>query len=192
MPEGTKALPANENDLLQRARRLDETALGAIFDAFYEPLYRYIQRHLGHDATAEDLTAEVFRRFLEQIAAGRGPTSHLKAWLYRVAHNLMVDELRRDKHRRHEPLDEDLPASDPSVGEQARQAAMKRDLQHALLQLSPKQQAVLTLKFQQGLDNEEIARTLGMNTGTVRALQQRGLRALQRLLQANGVLDEEE
>lgn len=192
MPEGTEAPPTNEHDLLQRARRLDESALGAIFDAFYEPLYRYIHRHLGHDATAEDLTAEVFRRFLEQIAAGNGPTSNLKAWLYRVAHNLMVDELRRGKHRRHEPLDEDLPASEPPVGEQAIQAAMKRDLQHALLQLSPKQQAVLTLKFQQGLENEEIARALGMNTGTVRALQQRGLRTLQRLLQANGVLEEDE
>jgi RNA polymerase sigma-70 factor (ECF subfamily) len=192
MPEGSKTPSADEQDLLQRARRLEAPALGAVFDAFYEPLYRYIYRHIGHATTAEDLTAEVFRRFLEQIRDGHGPTSHLKAWLYRVAHNLTVDELRRRKHQDHEPLDEDLHSADEPISKQVQQAIRQQQVRLALRQLSSKQQAVLTLKFLQGLENEEVARVLQMTAGTVRALQQRGLRALRRHLEGTGALDEED
>jgi RNA polymerase sigma-70 factor (ECF subfamily) len=192
MPEGRQAPSAEEQDLLQRARRLEGPALAAMFDAFYEPLYRYIYRHIGHRTTAEDLTAEVFQRFLEGIRDGRGPTSHLKAWLYRVAHNLTVDELRRRRYHEHEPLDEDLRSADRAVGAQAQQAIRQQQVRQALRQLTPKQQAVLVMKFLQGLDNEEIARALQMTAGTVRALQGRGLQALRRHLEGTGALDEEE
>ena len=192
MPEGRQAPSAEEQDLLQRARRLEGPALAAMFDAFYEPLYRYIYRHIGHRTTAEDLTAEVFQRFLEGIRDGRGPTSHLKAWLYRVAHNLIVDELRRRKHREHKDLDESLRSADPAVSAQVQRALNQQQVRLALQQLTSKQQAVLTLKFLQELENEEIARTLNMTVGTVRALQQRGLQALRRQLEQSGTLEEDD
>src|SRR5688572_18145816 len=99
MPENKGASQPNEQDLLKLARKLDDSALSAIFDAYYEPLYRYIYRHVSVSNTAEDLVAEVFRRFLEELKNQRGPATYLKAWLYRVAHNLIVDEIRRDKNR---------------------------------------------------------------------------------------------
>ena len=185
MPEDRGSTRVDEQDLLQRARRLDESALSAIFDAYYEPLYRYIYRHIGVSLTAEDLAAEVFRSFLEELKIQRGPTTYLKAWLYRVAHNLIVDELRRNIHREYEPLDEDRHAADPEVTEQVQQLT-----QQALQQLTDKQRTVLVLKYLQGLETEEIAQTLNLSIGTVKALQHRGLQAMRQHLKQIGILNE--
>jgi RNA polymerase sigma-70 factor (ECF subfamily) len=197
MPAGAHDSRIDEQELLQRVRRLDAAALGTVFDLYYAPLYRYLYIHLGHGPTAEDLAADVFRVLLEKTAAGQGPTEFLRAWLYRVAHNRMVDEIRRRKHREHAALDEQLEESlsaDAGPAAALQSSGEKNALLEALQHLSEKQRAVLTLKYLQGLDNREIARALHMTAGTVRALQYRGLRALQRSLQnmesTSGELDE--
>jgi RNA polymerase sigma-70 factor (ECF subfamily) len=171
-----------ESDLLRQALRLDEAGLGAVFDQCYRPLYLYLYAHLGHAATAEDLTAEVFRIFIEQVSRGRGPTRRLKAWLYRVAHNLMVDELRRRRYSEHDLLPEDLPDGDPAPADQVQRNEERQALRLALRRLPAKQQVVLTMKYFQGMDNDRIARALQLKQGAVRALQFRGLRALARTL----------
>lgn len=190
MSEDKGDVLVDEYDILGRARRLDESALSAIFDAYYEPLYRYIYRHLGASLIAEDLAAEVFQRFLEEIKNQRGPTTNLKAWLYRVAHNLMVDELRRNKHLDFELLDESQLAADPEVGEQVQQSIAQQLTQQALQQLTDKQRTVLVLKYLQGLENEEIAQTLNLSIGTVKSLQHRGLQTMRQHLKEIGILDE--
>jgi RNA polymerase sigma factor (sigma-70 family) len=116
----------DERELLHRARSLDEIALSAIFDTFYPSLYRYIYHHVRHQATAEDLTAEVFTRILEQLADGRGPKRHLKAWLYRVAHNLVVDESRRRIHRDHDPVDERRSSAEQDIETPAQTAILRQ------------------------------------------------------------------
>lgn len=180
-----------DSDLLQRAQRLEESALAEIFDRYYQPIYRYLYHHLGHTPTAEDLTAEVFRRFLEALHRNRGPNAYLQAWLYRVAHNLLVDELRRRKFQEQDALEENFPDAAPTVGWEVQQSLTRRAVRSALNALSPKQRTVLTLKYLEDMENDEIARVLNLSEGAVRALQQRGLRALQRRLKRRGVLDSE-
>ena len=179
----------NEQALLKRAHVFDEEALAAIFDTYYVPLYRYIYHHVGHVETAEDLTAKTFQRMLEQFNKGKGPKSHLKAWLYRVAHNLVVDESRRQKHRDHAPLDDSLPAGGSRPEEQAQQTILAEQAKRALHHLSPKQRAVVILKYLMGMNNDEVAHTLAISTGAVTSLQQRGLAALRRNLLAAGVIE---
>ena len=70
-----------EKDLLRRARAFDEDALAQVYDKFYAPIYRYVYHHLGDVRTAQDLTGEVFRRFLEALREGRGPRRPLQACL---------------------------------------------------------------------------------------------------------------
>ena len=190
MPEGRSSRRAEEQDLLQRARRLEESALSAIFDAYYQPLYRYVCRHIGAGPAAEDLTAEVFRNFLEQLRIRRGPTTFLRAWLYRVAHNLIVDELRRTRTRELEVLDETRHAHDPEVGELVQHSITQQTVLSALGRLTDKQRTVLVLKYLEGLETDEIAQSLNMSIVTVKALQHRGMQALRRNLQQSGILDE--
>jgi RNA polymerase sigma-70 factor (ECF subfamily) len=176
-----------EQDLLSRARSLDEAALGAIFDTYFPVLYRYLYHHVHHRQAAEDLTAEVFARLVEQLAKGRGPSEHLRAWLYRVAHNLAVDESRRRVHRDHDPLDEHTLAVEGEVEAEAEASILREQARAALMALTPGQRAVIVLKFLEGCENREIARILGTTIGAIKALQHRGLAAMQRHLNRRGV-----
>jgi len=172
-----------EQALLQKARRLDEAALAEIFDTYYLPLYRYIYNSIRHVEAAEDLTAEVFHRLLKHLAEGRGPRSHIKPWLFRVAHNIIVDDSRRQAHRAHQPLDERLPHSDAlPVEEQARLASLSAEARRALEDLTTKQQAVIILKYLIGMDNAEVAQTLTLPVSAVKSLQHRGLASMRRAL----------
>lgn len=180
----------DEKSLLRRARSLDDSALGVVFDTYYPLLYRYIYHHVHHRATAEDLAGEVFARLLAHLAEGRGPRRHLKAWLYRVAHNLVIDESRRRIHRDHEPLDDwDVP-DELDVETQALAAFVWRQARAALEELSPKQRAVIILKFLEGYDNKEVSRILEISVGAVKSLQHRGLASMRRRLTQPGTEEE--
>jgi RNA polymerase sigma-70 factor (ECF subfamily) len=168
--------------LLRQARHLDEEALSEIFDRYYAPIYRYIYNHVGHVQTAEDLTSEVFQRLLSQLQAGRGPDRYLKAWLFQVASNLVVDESRRFAYRDHLELDETLLAGDANIDEQAQQAIWAEHTRVAMQMLTPKQRSIILLKFIEGLENAEVARVLNMPVGAVKSLQHRALEALRRHL----------
>lgn len=182
-----------EQTLLQRVRALEEPALTEIFNTYYPLLYRYIYHHVGHAETAEDLTAEVFRRLLEQLHAGRGPRKRLKPYLFRVAHNVVVDDSRRQVHRNHRALDEEMQAADAvPVDEQARKAILAAEARKAIDDLTPKQRTVIVLKFLAGMDNSEIAQTLTLRVGAVKALQHRALAALRRTLSETAWAMEEE
>ena len=85
---------SSEHKLLEGLSRLDEQALSAVYDAFYLFIYRYLYVHTGHRETAEDLTQQTFMRLLDALQAGNGPHSFLKAWLFRAATNLIIDDAR--------------------------------------------------------------------------------------------------
>lgn len=182
----------DEQTLLRQARALDEAALNAIFEMYYDKLYRYVYHHTGSVAVAQELASDVFYRFLEAIHTGRAPDRHLKAWLYRVAHNLTVDHLRKREHRQHAPLDYEMASNEQPVGQQAQQSILQDHARGALEHLTDKQRAAITLRYLEGLTNQEIARVLHTSIGAVKALQHRGLRALRRHLTASGVITEDE
>jgi RNA polymerase sigma-70 factor (ECF subfamily) len=171
-----------EQLLLQRARQLDEQALAEIFDEYYRPLYRYIYPQVGGAQAAEDLTAEVFSRLLESLHAGRGPRQHLKAWLFRVAYNLVVDEARSRRRSADLELSEEIAAGGKAVEEQVQQVILTTEAREALQSLTPKQRSVIVLKFLVGMDNAEVAHVLSLPVTAVKSLQHRGLAALRRNL----------
>lgn len=172
----------HEQARLQRARQFDRTALAAIYDDFHPPLYGYIYRQVGEVETARDLTAEVFQRFLQALQQGTGPDQNLKAWLYRAAHNVVVDHYRRQQHRQHLPLHEELASAHDDPAQQTERSLSAAHVRGALQQLTPDQQQVITLKFLEGLSNSEVAAIVQRPVGAVKSLQHRALAALQRQL----------
>jgi RNA polymerase sigma-70 factor, ECF subfamily len=167
---------------LHRARQGDSQALAAIYDSYHDALYAYIYRRVGDVETARDLTGDLFRRLLEALFRGHGPDQHLQAWLYRTAHNLVVDFYRRQQHRQHLPLQEEVLAAPENPAADAELALEAARVRQALQQLTAEQQEVLALKYLQGLNNEEVACIMGKPVGAIKALQHRGLKALQRQL----------
>ena len=181
----------DERELLRRVGSLDEEAVSAVFDTYYQPLYRYIYHHVHHQVVAEDLAGEVFTRMLAQIAKKRGPRRNLRAWLYRVAANLVIDEARRFAHRDHESLDEQIVSGGQDVEAAVEATLLRQQACDALGRLTTKQRSVIILRFLEGLENDETAHILGMSIGAVKALQHRGLASMRRYLKRAGVIEEE-
>lgn len=174
----------HERKLLQQAHSFDLDALAAIFDEYYEPLYRYIYYHIPHIQTAEDLTAKVFQRLLENLHAGRGPEQRLKAWLFRVAYNLIVDDSRRQQHRNHALLIEDMPAPITNIDADIVKARTVERAYSALTQLTTKQRDIIILRYLMEMTPTEIAEIRGITVGAVKALQHRGLNTLRQELKS--------
>jgi len=180
----------NDGNRLQQARQFDRAALAGIYDEYHPLIYRYIYRRVGDVQTAEDLTAVVFQRFLEAVKTGSGPERDLRAWLYRVAHNLVVDHYRRQQYRQHLPLKETLMITGNNPEQTAGKVLMVEQLREALGYLTPEQQQVISLKFLEGLSNAEAAAVMEKPVGAVKSLQHRGLAALHRLLSTSEREDE--
>jgi RNA polymerase sigma-70 factor (ECF subfamily) len=173
---------SSEAAWIRAARRLDREVLAQIYDAYSPEIYRYAMRLLGDSMLAEDLVAETFSRFLRAIHNGGGPKKHLRAYLYRVAHNAAVDIYRRDDPVE---LSEQEVADDLGDPEQAAERALRgARVRRALWSLTPDQRQVILLKFFQAMDNRQTAEVLDKPVGAVKSLQHRALGALKRELTA--------
>jgi RNA polymerase sigma-70 factor (ECF subfamily) len=174
----------NERQLVLQAQAGNAEAFGQLYDAYMERIYRFVYFRVEDQQTAEDLTSKVFLRAWNNLDRFRlGGTPYL-AWLYTIAHNAVIDHYRTRKVTT--PL-EDVRLSQPDYAEVVENdidfAVEMSSIKSAMQTLTDDQQQVLTLKFIEGMSNDEIARHLGKREGAVRALQMRGLRALARQLE---------
>lgn len=171
----------NETTLLKRAKAYDPAAVAELYDQYAPRMYAYIYRRVGDAALAEDLTSELFLRVLRAIQNEQAWRDSFTAWLYRIAHNLVVDHYRRQPVT--SPLPEEVleaPDGDPAL--RVEEALTRERLWDAIRQLTPEQQEVLALRFGEGLSARETGRIMGKTTGAVEALQHRALAALRRIV----------
>jgi RNA polymerase sigma-70 factor, ECF subfamily len=172
----------DEQNLLDGAKVNNLSSLTAIYKLYSPGLYRYAMRLLGDDCLAEDCVAETFSRFLKTLRAGQGPRDHLQAYLYRIAHNWITDSYRRQPPPPLD-LDEALKAPDHFLPEvQADTGLEQKQVRLALRSLTPDQRQVITLRFIEGWQNDEVALAMQKPVGAIRALQFRALNMLRRLL----------
>ena len=173
-----------DEDLVRAAQGGDAAAFGQLYERYFEKIYGYLAFKAGASADAEDLAGQVFLRALEAISSYRWTGTPFQAWLFRIAHNLLVDSLRRHARRPSEPLDDTFPdgarIADPEgwLVEKVTRESLLLAIEH----LTDLQRHVITLKFGAGLSNAEVAHVLGRTEGAVKALQHSGLRSLQRRL----------
>jgi RNA polymerase sigma-70 factor (ECF subfamily) len=155
-----------------------------LYDRHRGEIQSFIQRHTWGDmALAEDLCAEVFRRFWQQIHRGTNITNP-RAWLYRTARNSMIDHYRQ---RQTLPLDDrrakNLPTSGPE--DSSGDPYLTNQLRQAIDGLTQKQQEVIRSRFFDELTVPETATTLGMTEGAVKSMTRRALASLKRRLAQN-------
>src|ERR671923_400881 len=84
--------------LLKAAQKLDEEALTTIFDQFAPAIYKYTLRLCHDQIVADNIVGDVFAQLLEQFAAGKGPRTNLRSYLYQTAYHLVVDRSRDNQH----------------------------------------------------------------------------------------------
>ncbi|MBN1248070.1 MAG: sigma-70 family RNA polymerase sigma factor [Anaerolineae bacterium] len=170
-------------ELLRRAQNWDESALAEIYDTFGPPIHRYIYRKTGNLDAAQDLTSETFHRFLLALKRGGGPREHLSGWLYRVAHNLIVDYYRDQPDVPHAALDDADPSRPATQDEHVARKDRASRARAALLALTPLQRQVISLRYLEEMSLKDTAAVLGRTVGSIKALQHRAIDSLQRLLE---------
>lgn len=175
---------ADDASLLERVQDYDPAALAEIYDRYAGRIYHYIYYRLGDEALAEDLTGTVFARMLEAIRASKSWNTSFSGWLYRIAHNLVVDHVRRAQQSPPAGHGAAVTVADQDPARLVERRIEEERLRQALHRLTYDQAQVIVLKFAEGLPNAEIARIMGKTEGAVKSLQFRAVAALRRMLEA--------
>ena len=155
----------SDESLLGRYARGDANAFEVLYRRHEMRTWRYLERNVGNRATADELMQEIWFAVATN-AARYEPTAQFTTWLFRIAHNRMIDSLRaRRPHTSLEAVGYEADAvvhqltTDPSVGPLA--AAVARDqanaLTHAVAQLPQEQREAFLLQMEGDLSVEEIA-----------------------------------
>ena len=184
--EAALVSPTEDAALAQRARDGDPQAFAALYDRYFELVYRYVYYRVREVEEAEDVTSEVFFRALRAMPRYE-PRQPFLAWLYRIARNAVIDRARAARPRvSFEDALAHPDAGDHVVDPDARILATDRRarLKTALGTLTAEQQEVVILRFVEGLSAEEVGKIMGKRAGTVRGLQFRALQALKKTITA--------
>ena len=177
---------ATDAELVQAAQKGDPASFGRLYERYFDKVYSYLSFKLGSATDAEDVAEQVFLKALESLGGYKWTGVPFQAWLFRIAHNMMVDALRKRSRRPSEPLDDELPLQDErrAVDPEAMlsEKLTREGLIQAVDRLTELQRRVISLKFAGDLSNAEVAQLMGKTEGAVKALQHAGLAALHKHL----------
>ncbi len=138
---------------------------------------------LKNQAESEDLTQEVFIKALNAIGSYKYEGAPFASWLFRIAHNQVIDFVRKRNKQQTTSLDEALEYAgndDPVVTTEYRFEVQQLTL--AIQGLTPAQQEVVSLRFIADLPIAEVAKILGKSEGTIKALQFNATASLRKLM----------
>jgi RNA polymerase sigma-70 factor (ECF subfamily) len=149
-----------------------------LYREHHEHIFRFLWSRVHDAQLAEDLTGEVFTRMVANLSSYRDRSLPFRAWLYRIARNLIIDHQRKQSSAR---VMQDVAAQqlDHSSPEDSVDAALTLErLRRTLQQIDPEQREVVELRFLAELSLEEASLVLNKSVPAVKALQHRGLAAL--------------
>ncbi len=177
----------NESEplLVARATQRDREAFAQLYNLYFDRIYRFVRLKVNNQADAEDLTSRVFLnawRSIDRFSPKHD--SSFVAWLFRLAHNALIDSYRRE----YDVVSLDASAAFQLSGSSAppeddlEKRLTVMTLQQALSALTGDQREVVLLRFIGGLSAREVGDIMGKQEGTVRGIQFRALEALRRAL----------
>ncbi len=171
-----------EESLVQQAQKGEPRAFEQLYEAHFDKIYRYIMLKVSAPADAEDLTQQVFVKALESIGSFRWRGVPFSAWLFRIAHNQVVDYYRKGTREGTLPLDEEIAVSPADPAALTERRLMMEQVATACRKLSEAQREVISLRFAGGLSVAETAQAMGKSEGAVKVLQHEALARLRRIM----------
>lgn len=172
----------DEQGLVHQAKQGDKDAFAELYEAHFDRIYRYVAFKIGNRAEAEDMTQQVFLKAYQSIGSFKQKGVPFSAWLFRIAHNQMVDHFRKQSKRPTVPLEESLVVSPDDPLQVVENRFEMERLSLATRRLTSAQQEVISLRFAGELPIAEVARTMGKSEGAVKALQHSAIVALRKVL----------
>lgn len=171
--------------LVKRATSGDFEAFGELYSIYLDRIYRYVFYQVKDKMTAEDVTEEVFLKAWKAIGSCKGKELTFSPWLYRIAHNHIIDYLRSRQKYLSKKYSATEVGNIAGAGGPEPEMEAKLEWQELLETISclpQNQKQVVLLKFTEGLDNREISHIMGKSQGAIRVLQMRALATLRRRL----------
>jgi RNA polymerase sigma-70 factor (ECF subfamily) len=172
----------NEESLVERAKQRDQEAFAQLYEEYFDRIYRYIVFKIGDEMEAEDMTQQVFLKVLRSISSFRWKGVSFSAWLYRIAHNQVVDYLRRKAKRGVVPLNELIVSGGDDPQRVTEQHADIEQVLAAAKHLTEAQREVVSLRFAGDLSIAEVAKAMGRSEGAIKALQHSAIVALRKAM----------
>jgi RNA polymerase sigma-70 factor, ECF subfamily len=192
------AVALEDQELLARVADGDSRALDALYDRYGRVVYGVALRILGEAEPAEDVVQETFWRVWRRARTFQSGRGRVTAWIFGIAHNLSVDELRRQRSRPQPvydtdetPVLRDREDGRMDVVADALENERGRLIDAALQQISDDQREAIELAYFGGLSQSEIAEQLQSPIGTIKTRIRLGLRKLRDLLLAQDLRAED-
>jgi RNA polymerase sigma-70 factor (ECF subfamily) len=168
---------------LQTAAQGDERSFGVLYERYLDEIYRYVYFKVGNKQTAEDITEETFIKTwesLSRIYRSDGQIDNLRAWLYRIARNLVIDFYRKNKAETIEG------STTPAIIQSPEETAIEQEetsrILSALQKLKPDFQQIVILRLINDLSHKEIASIIGISEAHSRILLYRALKKMKEIM----------
>ena len=155
-----------------------------LYRASRDDVFAYVATLLRDRAAAEDVTALAFERAFRKQSSYNARKGPERAWLFGIARNAALDELRRRKRTAALTGDISDPGA-PGVEDHADAALQRASIRAALAELPPRDRELIALKFHAGLDNAEIAAVIGVSVSNAGTLLHRAVSKLRKAIDAN-------
>ena len=166
--------------LVERAACGNFEAFGELYSIYLDKIYRYVFYQINDKMTAEDITEDVFVKAWKAIKSCKGKSNTFSSWLYRIAHNHLINTLR--KMQRYTSIDKGnlIDIRDPR--QEIDILLEHQELSEIITCLPQNQRQVIILKFIEDMDNREIGKIMSKTEGAIRILQMRALATLRQIL----------
>ena len=172
----------NEESLVRSAQKGDEEAFTQLYEEYFNKIYRYVVIRIGNETEAEDITQQVFLKALQSIGSFKWRGAPFSAWLFRIAHNQMVDYLRKKTRRITVPLDDTIVSAENNPQEEVERGFELEQLASAMQRLTLSQREVISLRFTSELPTAQVAKLMSKSQGAVKALQHSAIVTLRKAL----------
>ncbi|MBX4197732.1 RNA polymerase sigma factor [Candidatus Parcubacteria bacterium] len=170
----------NEKELIEMSQRGNSEAFGRIYDRHVKTIYDFIFYKTRHRETAEDITSQTFFKALKNISSVDADRSIL-SWLYKIAHNSVLDHYRTTRHQ--DDIDDCYDLSDDTdvVGELDNAEEVER-VKKYLHALTPLERDIVIMRVWQELSYKEIADIIGKTEANSKMIFSRTLKKLRTLM----------
>jgi RNA polymerase sigma-70 factor (ECF subfamily) len=180
---------SEEKELVRQAQKAPD-AFAKLYDHYYPRIFGYVLRRIANLEAAQDITSETFFKALKKLWQFRWRNVSFSAWLYRIATNEINQYFRRAEHKKSASLEElqeqgfepisphDLESELIEAHEELKRHQDFLEIQERIVRLSAKYQEVITLRFFEKKQIEEIAEILGKKEGTIKSLLHRAVEKL--------------
>lgn len=184
LPPATMSMSRDSSD----ARKAE---FDRIFTDYSAPIYNYALRMVGDPDRAADITQDTFIKAYRKLDTLTDASS-TRSWLYRIATNTAIDEMRRRRHIAPRGAEDDHPVEQadggPGPETQVLSGLMDERISRALLRLKPNHRQCLILSDVEDMSAVQIGEVMGMSNGAVRVLLCRARGEMRRMLTAEGLV----